>query len=88
MESIATPDNAHGKETYCHCENESIGRYVAFGSARDERHRPPSGPNLGVQPMKIRESGHLISMSAPGISSSVAERWRVPPLVTTSGHSA
>ncbi len=32
MESIATPDNAHGKETYCHCENESIGRYVAFGS--------------------------------------------------------
>ncbi len=32
MESIATPDNAHGKETYCHCEDESIGRYVAFGS--------------------------------------------------------
>ena len=31
MESIATPDNAHGKETYCHCEDESIGRYVASG---------------------------------------------------------
>jgi len=39
MESIATPDNAHGKETYCHCENESIGRYVAFGSTTDlQRH--------------------------------------------------
>ncbi len=35
MESIATLDNAHGKETYCHCENESIGRYVAFGSTSE-----------------------------------------------------
>ena len=24
-----------------------------IGSARDERHRPPSGPHLGVQPTKI-----------------------------------
>ncbi len=37
MESIATPDNAHGKETYCHCENESIGRYVGSGSSSTVR---------------------------------------------------
>ncbi len=46
MESIATPDNAHGKENYCHCENESIGRYVAFGSTTDSRDLPLPRPEL------------------------------------------
>ncbi len=52
MESIATPDNAHGKETYCHCENESIGRYVAFGSRTVLRRHHQEGPFLGVKPTK------------------------------------
>ena len=49
MESIATPDNAHGKETYCHCEDESIGRYVAFGSTTDSGGYPQFRPLLGAE---------------------------------------
>jgi hypothetical protein len=46
MESIAIPDNAHGKEAYCHSGNESIGRY---GSGTDLRRHHQEGLLLGVE---------------------------------------